>query len=135
MAAVKTILKKTAHEVVVRITATASGDASTITLNDDCKMPNETLKAEQKVFIVALHHSTANDIKVVRGTVTVGHYFFSDSWLDSKWAIVDEADKNLVVSFTGPGMLILQLKKADGYNTPFEDASFGSYDNPTVVGS
>jgi hypothetical protein len=135
MAATKTILKKTTHEVVVRIIATADGDTSTITLATDCKMPNETLKGTQKVYITAVHHNTANDIKVVRGGVTVGHYFFSDSWLDSKWAIVDQAASDLVVTFSGPGMLIVQLKKADGYNTPIEDASFGSYDNPTVVGS
>lgn len=135
MAVVKTILKRTNHEVVVRVIGSGDGGTTTISLADDVKMPNETLKETQKVYITALHHSTPNDIKLVRGTTTVSHLWFADSWLDSKWAITDESDKDIVVTLSGPGMLVMQLKKADGYNNPIETASFGPYDNPNVVGS
>jgi hypothetical protein len=48
--------------------------------------------------------------------------------------IVHMENKDLRLTFDGPGHCIIQLRK-EGWATKIEPASFGSYDNPNVVGS
>jgi hypothetical protein len=137
MAAVKTVLKKTTNKVVVRITATASADTATIDLQTDCKMTNETLTGTQRVNIVFTSWSSASDIKLTRNdpAITVAHYFGTGSNEIPQFTIVDQNDQDIVVTFGGAGMIMLELTKVEGFNTPIEDAQFGGADNPTVVGA
>lgn len=134
MAAVKTITKLTTNDAIVRITATADADTATIDISDDLKMTNETI-GTPTVYVAAICHQTAANIKLTRNSVVVGHYFLNGVIESNDFAISDQATHDIVVTFGGAGMIILHLKKVSGYNTPFEPATFGSYDNPNAVGS
>lgn len=137
MAAVKTVLKKTTNKVVIRVIATTSEDTATIDLQTDCKMPNETLSGTQRVNIIYSQWSSATNIKLQRGdpVITVANYFGTGVNEIPQFSIVDQNDQDIVVTFGGAGMLMVELTKVDGFNTPIEDASFGGGDDPTVVGS
>jgi membrane-associated PAP2 superfamily phosphatase len=135
MAATKTITKLTTTDSIVRIVATAAADTSTIDLQTDLKMANETLAANQSVYITAVLTSTNDSIKLVRNAVTVADLYGSNQFLEAEWALTDQPTSDIVVTFAGPGTVIMHLKKVAGYNTPFETASYGSYDDPTAVGS
>lgn len=136
MSAVKSVLKKTTNKVVVRLIATSPNDTATIDLQTDCKMPNETLSGTQRVNIIYSQWSTGTDIKVERGdpAITVARYFGTGTNEIPQFSIVDQNDGDIVVTFAGPGMLMLELTKVEGFNTPIEDASFGGGDDPTKVG-
>jgi hypothetical protein len=137
MAAVKSVLKKTTNKVVVRITATAASDTATIDLQTDCKMTHETLGATQRVNIGFAQWTSLADIKVQRGdpAVTVAHYFGTGYNEMPQFTIVDQNDSDIVVTFGGAGMLLLELTKVEGFNTPIEEAQFGGADDPTQVGA
>lgn len=135
MAATKTVTKLTTTDAIVRIVATAAADTSTIDLSTDLKMTNETLATDQSVYVTAVLTSTNDSVKLVRNAVTVADLYGSNQFLEAEWALVDQSTHDIVVTFAGPGTIIMHLKKVAGYNTPFETASFGSYDNPNAVGS
>jgi len=43
--------------------------------------------------------------------------------------------EDLVVTFSGVGQLYIKLRKASGYLTQVENATYGSYDDPSRVGA
>lgn len=138
MAAVKTVLKKTTNKVIVRVTATTAADSATIDLQTDCKLTNETLVAgadSQLVNISKVFWSTGTDVKLERNEVLVSHFFGGGVVDESDWVIADQQSKDIVITFSGPGTIMLLLSKVAGFNTPIEDAQFGGGDNPTAVGS
>jgi hypothetical protein len=138
MAAVKTVLKKTTNKVIVRITATTAADTATIDLQTDCKMPNETLVAgadSQLVNIAEVFWTTSSSVSVVRSGVLVGDFHGGGEIVEANRAITDQQSKDIVVTFAGPGTIMLVLSKVGGFNTPIEDAQFGGGDDPTAVGS
>jgi hypothetical protein len=135
MAATKTVTKLTTTDAIVRIVATTASDTSTIDLSTDLKMTNETLGADQSVFVTGVLASTSSSVKLTRNNVVVADFHGSIQTVEAEWALTDQPTQDIVVTFAGAGTLILHLKKVAGYNTPFEPASFGSYDNPNAVGS
>jgi hypothetical protein len=135
MAATKTVTKKTNKDAIVRIVATAANDTSTIDLQTDLKLTNETLGAAQKVYISAAYFSTAANVSLTRNSVVVANYFGGGDHIDAEWVLTDQETHDIVVTFGGAGMILLHLKKIDGYNDPIETAAFGIYDDETVVGS
>ena len=135
MAATKTVTKLTTTDAIVRIVATDAADAATIDLQTDLKMANETLTGDQSVYITAVLSSTNNSIKLARNAVTIADLYGNTQFVEAEWALTDQPTFDIIATFTGPGTIIMHLKKVNGYNTPFEPVRFGSYDNPNVVGS
>ncbi len=135
MAATKTITKLTTTDAIVRIVATAAADTSTIDLSTDLKMTNETLATNQSVYVTGLLTSTSSSVSLTRNAVVVGDFHGNTQTVEAEWSLTDQPTHDIVVTFAGAGTIILHLKKVAGYNTPFEPASFGSYDNPNAVGS
>jgi len=135
MAATKTVTKLTTTDAIVRIVATAAADAATIDLQTDLKMANETLGADQSVYITAVLATTSNSVKLTRNSVTIADFYGNLQTVEAEWAFIDQPTYDIIATFAGPGTIVLHLKKVSGYNTPFETASFGSYDNPNAVGS
>lgn len=135
MAATKTILKLTTTDAIVRIVATQASDEATIDLSTDLKMTNETLAENQTVYVTSICHQTGTNLKLTRNSKTVGQYFSRGTIDSADFVLTDEATHDITATFAGEGMVILRLRKVSGYNTPFEPATFGAYDNPTQVGS
>jgi hypothetical protein len=135
MAATKTVTKLTTTDAIVRVVATTAADNATIDLQTDLKMANETLGANQSVYITAVLSSTNDSIKVQRNSVTVADLYGTNQFLEAEWALTDQSTHDIILTFAGPGTIMMHLKKVSGYNTPFEPEQFGSYDNPNAVGS
>lgn len=133
MAAVTTVLKKTSHDAVVRVTATAGADTATIALTS-LAATNETT-GTPAVHIARVYHAQTGDatVNVTRDSVLVGSFVgYGDV---ENWAITDQEAEDLDITFGSAGMIILHLKKVGGYNSPIEYAEFGAYDDPAAVGS
>lgn len=135
MAATKTVLKNTALDAIVRVVATAANDTSTIDLQTDLKMTNETLGDTQTVYIVGMKYSTGGNVLVVRNSVTQYNVFGDGDVIDAEWVSKDQATDDIVLTFSAAGTIILHLKKVNGYNNPVETAIFGAHDDETAVGS
>lgn len=138
MAAVKTVLKKTTNKVIVRITATTAADTATIDLQTDCKMANETLVAgadSQLVNIADYFWTTSSSVKIERNGALIADLHGGGQNMEAEWVLADQNSKDIVVTFAGPGTLMLALSKVAGFNTPIEDAQFGGGDDPTAVGA
>jgi len=133
MAAVTTILKKTSHDAVVRVTATTGSDTDTIALTD-LAVTNETTGTPE-VHIARVYHAQAGDqiVNITRNSVTVGSFVGYGDF--EGYALTDEPTEDITVTFGAAGMIILHLKKVGGYNNPIEYAQFGAYDDPAAVGS
>lgn len=138
MAAVKTILKKTTNKVIVRITATTAADTATIDLQTDCKLPNETLVAgadSQLVNIYSVFWTTSSSVKLERNGILISDFHGGGEIAEAEWVQSDQQSKDIVVTFAGPGTVIMVLSKVGGFNTPIEEAQFGGGDNESAVGS
>jgi hypothetical protein len=135
MAITKTILRKSHTDVIVRFVATAPADEGTITVAE-CLDTNETKDATVQLNLHRALFSTLADasIDVVRNSVTVAK-FFGVGELDNNWVITDQGNEDVTVTFGAAGMIIVHIKKASGFNSPHETAIYGSYDDPTAVGS
>ena len=66
------------------------------------------------------------------------HYYLLDAgsydFLEGGFMDRIYANKDIRLVFDGPGHCIVRLRK-EGWNTKVEPATFGAYDDPTVVGS
>ena len=135
MAIVKTVLAKDNRKAIVRVTATSAGNA-TIDIDSDLKLTNETITSSAlKVAIQKIEYSceAAKDITVVRNSVLVATVHPGAPKIET--SIQDEGDQDIVVTFSGKGMIILHLSKMGGFNDPVETPEFGAYDDQTAVGS
>lgn len=141
MAVVKTILKKTHQEGIIKVAGT-DGNA-TISLASDLLPTNQalTVSGTPTVNIVAAHWTggTGSLITVVRNNVTILTIPADQpSQFDFEgMGFVDTISNtyDIVVTITGTAQLYLVVRKVDGYSTKIEYADFGQYDDPTAVGS
>ena len=135
MAIVKTVLAKDNRKAIVRVTATSAGNA-TIDIDADLKLTNETITSSAlKVAIQKIEYScqAAQDITVVRNSVLVATVHPGAPKIET--SIQDEGDQDIVVTFSGKGMILLHISKMGGFNDPVETPEFGAYDDQTAVGS
>ena len=135
MAITKTVLAKDNRKAIVRVTATSAGNA-TIDIDSDLKLTNETITSSAlKVAIQKIEYScqAAKDITVVRNSVLVATVHPGAPKIET--SIQDEGDQDIVVTFSGKGMILLHLSKMGGFNDPVETPEFGAYDDQTAVGS
>ena len=141
MAVVKTILKKTAQEAVVKV---AGSDGSVV-----ISLANDLLPASQAltvggtptVNIVGAHWTGAagSTIRVIR----VGDILTIPADQPTQFdfeglGFVDTINNTTDITVTLGAVecqIYLILRKVDGYSTKVETAQFGIYDNETVVGS
>jgi hypothetical protein len=142
MAVVKTVLKKTHQEAVVKVAGTAA--ASTISLANDLLPSAQALTSggTPTVNIIGAHWTGApsSTITVVRGGVTVlsipadqptNFDFEGLGFVDT----VGNTSDIVVTIAGGEAAVYLQLRKTDGYSSKVETAQFGIYDDVTAVGS
>jgi hypothetical protein len=142
MAVVKTVLKKTHQEVVVKVAGTAA--ASTISLATDLLLSTQALTSggTPTVNIIGAHWTGApsSTITVVRGGVTVlsipadqptNFDFEGLGFVDT----VGNTSDIVVTIAGGEAAVYLQLRKIDGYSSKIETAQFGIHDDVTAVGS
>ena len=135
MAIVKTVLAKDNRKAIVRVTATSAGNV-TIDIDSDLKLTNETITSSAlKVAIQKIEYScqAAQDITVVRNSVLVATVHPGAPKIET--SIQDEGNQDIVVTFSGKGMILLHLSKMGGFNDPVETPEFGAYDDQTAVGS
>ena len=141
MAVVKTILRNTAQEAIVKIAGTAA--AATIDLQTDILAASQALDgATQTVNITALTWTGA-----VGSTITIARNGTTILTLAGEAAaelqfneqgFVDTIENTSDISVTiagGEAQCYLILRKASGYASKIETAQFGAYDNQSVVGS
>ena len=136
MAITKTVLAKDNRKAIVRVTATGSNENVTIDIDSDLKLTNETITSSAlKVAIQKIEYSceAAKDITVVRNSVLVATVAPGAPKIET--SIQDEGDQDIVVTFSGKGMILLHLSKMGGFNDPVETPEFGAYDDQTSVGS
>ena len=136
MAITKTVLAKDNRKAIVRVTATGTNENVTIDIDSDLKLTNETITSSAlKVAIQKIEYScqAAQDITVVRNSVLVATVHPGAPKIET--SIQDEGDQDIVVTFSGKGMILLHLSKMGGFNDPVETPEFGAYDDQTAVGS
>lgn len=140
MAVVKTVLKKTQTEAVVKVQGTAA--AATIDLDVDLVASTEAAgtAGTQEVQITGVTWSGASSgvVTITRNSVTImtllctggpGHLDFTGEEM-----IPDsiENDQNIVVTISGAqAECWLRLRKSAGYNTKIQPEQFGIYDDQT----
>lgn len=136
MAITKTVLAKDNRKAIVRVTATGTNENVTIDIDSDLKLTNETITSSAlKVAIQKIEYSceAAKDITVVRNSVLVATVHPGAPKIET--SIQDEGNQDIVVTFSGKGMILLHLSKMGGFNDPVETPEFGAYDDQTAVGS
>jgi hypothetical protein len=142
MAVVKTILKNTAQEAVVKIAGTAA--AATIDLQTDILTASQALDgATQTVNIagvqwVGLPEAT---ITITRNSVNIltlpgGGADYLEFAAGNGFVDTIENTSDVVVTIAGAeAQCYLILRKVSGYASKIETAQFGAHDDESVVGS
>lgn len=142
MATIKSILKKTHGEVVVKVSGTDA--AETISLANDLVAAGQTLNGiTQTVNIIGVSWTGANNgiVTVTRSGVTImtlqanaaGALEFGGQMMQPD--SVNNTD-DIVVTISGAqAECWLRLRKVSGYKTTIEPEQFGSHDDPSVAGS
>lgn len=156
----KHILKNTETEAVVKCYITdSSGGSVDISLQTDLtkstqvyvaptSVPDETNDGfydytGSHVFITGIWWGLKKDkqLDITRiinpvGPIVHSHYYLINAGFYDYTSFADRiyANKDIRLTFDGPGHCIIRLRKA-GWAPKVENAQFGSYDNPTQVGS
>lgn len=140
MAVVKTILKKTHQEAVVKVAGTAA--AGTVALATDLLPTGQALDGgTQTVNIVSISWSGSAEgvITVTRNSVVIMTLTSSGQLDFTGQAMIPDTIENtsdIVVTISGgQAECWMRLRKVGGYKTTVEPEQFGIYDNPAVVGS
>jgi hypothetical protein len=142
MATVKTVIKKTHQEAVIKVAGTAA--AETISLASDLLPTGQVLDgATQTVNIVGVTWTGAANgiVTIARGATTVMTLQANNSnQLDfgGQQMIPDTVANTTDITVTISGAQSecwLKLRKVGGYKTTIETANFSIYDNPAVAGS
>jgi len=136
----KTILKNTNQETIIKISEIG---AETIDLSADIVAATQELDgATQTVNIAGVRWTGAvgctitisrNSVPVLTlaGESATGFDFNSCGFVDSV-----ENTSDITATIAGAeGQVYLILRKVSGYATKVENATFGSYDDPTQVGA
>lgn len=145
MAIVKTVLKKTTNEVIIKLTGAAL-DSATLDLDGaDFVSAAEAAgtAGTQIVNIAGLQWTGASGalITITRNSATIAQLQANAAGvldMTGQNMIPDsqQNDQNIVVSFTNAaGEVWLRLHKVAGYNLKVEPATFGIYDDTSSVGS
>lgn len=156
----KHIIKHTETEIVFKcyVTNSAGGDVD-ISVQNDCtkstqvyvaplSVPDETGGAlvnytGSRVYITGIWWGLKKDkqLDITRilnptGPVLHSHYYLLNAGYYDYDDFSDRvyANKDIRLSFDGPGHCILRLRK-EGWNPKVETVVFGPYDNESVVGS
>lgn len=138
MAVTKTVVRNNINKCLIRLVGTTGGDTSTVDLDVDCLGAFEALTSggTVRVNIAKVKASTGNSITLVRNSVTVAALYGSDILDEADWVITDQNTHDITVTFvSGPGMILLELTKVEGFSPKFEPGSFGGADNINAVGS
>jgi hypothetical protein len=142
MAVVKTVLKNTNQESVVKVAGTAA--AATITLATDLLASTQALQGgTQTANIVGVTWTgaTGGIISIARNSVVVmtlqadaaGTLEFAGQ---SMVPDTVGSTSDIVVTVSGAqAECWLKIRKVGGYATKVEDATYGAYDDVTVVGA
>lgn len=142
MAVVKTILKNTDQEAVVKVQGTAA--SATIALATDLLGSSQALDgATQTVNITGLQWSGAPDgiITITRNSVVIATLQTTAAGaleMNGQMMIPDtiENTQDIVITISGAqSECWVKLRKAGGYKSKVENATYGSYDDPTRVGA
>lgn len=142
MAVVKTILKNTEQDAVVKVAGTAA--AATITLATDLLSTRQALDgATQTVTIAGLQWSGAPDgiITISRNSVVIATLQTTAAGaleMNGQMMIPDsiEATSDIVVTISGAqSECWIRLKKVGGYKPKVEYSTYGAYDDETRVGA
>ena len=142
MAIVKTILKKTHQEAVVKVAGTAA--AGTISLASDLLPTGQALDGgTQTVNIVGVTWTGAADgiVTITRNSVVVMTLQANAAGaleFNGQMMLPDtiENTSDVVVTISGAqAECWLRLRKVGGYKTTVEPEQFGIYDNPAAAGS
>lgn len=143
MALTKSLIKLTETEAVVKVAG--NGGTATIDIQADILDGNQSLSGDtQAVNITGVRWGgeNANLIAVNRNSVRVLTLPTeqSDTISFDGQSLPPENTANtydIEVAQTGTGYveIYLKLRKVSGYAPKVEDATFGQYDNPAVVGS
>lgn len=159
--ALKHVIKKTETEVVFKcyIMDSAGGNID-ISVQNDCtktdtqvyveptSIPNESADGffnytGSRVYITGIWWGLKKDkqldiTRIVNPTEPVlhGHYYLTNSGVYDYKDFSDRvyANRDIRLAFDGPGHCIIRLRK-EGWDPKVENAFFGSYDDPTQVGS
>ncbi len=136
-----TVLKNTNQEAIVKISGVGS---ETIDLQTTILAATQALDgATQTVNIAGLEYTglASSTITIVRNGVTVvslaaeGHDYVSYA-AGAGFVETTENTSDIVVTIgTANAQCYLTLRKTAGYATKVEDATYGSYDDPTRVGA
>jgi hypothetical protein len=142
MAVVKTVLKNTNQESVVKVAGTAA--AATITLATDLLASTQALQGgTQTANIVGVTWTgaTGGIVTITRNAVVVmtlqadaaGTLEFAGQ---SMVPDTVGSTSDIVVTVSGAqAECWLKIRKVGGYATKVEDATYGAYDDPTRVGA
>jgi len=144
MAVVKSFLKLTESDCVVKVAGTAG--AATISLSTDLLRPTESLTGgaqAPKVVITTLTWTgdTAGVISISRGgTIICTLLAAACSQLDfgGQFATAENtnATNDIVVTISGgQAELFMRISKVTGYSSKIETSQFSVYDDTSVVGS
>lgn len=142
MAIVKTVLKLSERDAVVKVAGSAG--TSTIDLQTDLKRTNEFVAGQtQRVSIAGVQWSGTPDavVSVVRNGVTILtlNCATPNSFeMNGTHMIPDtiQEDQDIAVTITGTqGECYLRLKKTNGYTSGSEPSIYGQYDDPTRIGA
>lgn len=140
MAVVKTVMKNSESEAVVKVQGT-SGSA-TIDLQTDLLSSTQALSGTQSASIVGVVWTGAVDgvIQITRNSViimtlttaSVGAIEFNGQQMIPENT---EATSDIVVTISGAQCECwMRIKKTGGYASKIETSIFGQYDDPTKVG-
>lgn len=156
----KHIIKHTETEIVFKcyITDSAGGNID-LSLQTDMTKPTQSYVAPDsvpdetggalvsytgsRVFLTGLWWGLKKDKQLdicriinTEGPVLHGHYYLLNSGYYDFDDFSDRvyANKDLRLAFDGPGHCIVRLRK-EGWASKIETATFGIYDNPSVVGA
>lgn len=139
------ILKKTHQEVVVKVWPEGTDQAgdNTVVLADLAATGQEVDSGNDQVVNIAGVTWLGNPdgiITITRNSVVImilpctGANEMDFTGQDVPPDTVQNT-QDIEVAFSGVGQVYLRLRKAGGYKTQVENATYGSYDDPTRVGA
>jgi hypothetical protein len=140
MAVTATVLKNTNQEAIIKVAGT---DGSvTIDLLQLVAATQEVIEADQVVNLVSVAWTglTGSTVTITRNLVNVISVNAAGSDIIDMagrgYVDTTENTSNLTVSIAGAeAQTWITLRKASGYATKVEPATYGAYDDPTRVGA
>lgn len=124
MAITKYIQKNTHLDAVIKVVNEGAGATTTIGLLTDLLKTNETIKAGviPRVNVSSIEASIAptSKVRLVRGGVTTTLLFSDTESLTNEFSADNQNnDQDIVVDFSGEGMITIRLLKTVGYQPTF----------------